>query len=358
MISLNVHLFLGTKFKGKKMNFFNYFFALFLFILSSCTSPSKILKSVNTRFPDNPGKVDRLAKGVFWMSWLGKDTVLNRMESINALVINLDVAPISYDFSWFNNQRRTLSYVADSTLAIAAVNSGYFEWLEDGGYVTFHKSKGEINQEVTIPNNHIRFWKHQSAFIQNGENNFSIIQGNQDLYRNLSSENIISGAPLLISDGVPVGKYFVKQKEGDKSHLPGEHPERHQAGYGPRMAFATTPNRRLILLSVDGRSPLAQGINAEELTDLLYDHFKANNAINMDGGGSLTMFVRGATPNGVVNYPSDQRKINPDGFDHIGQRKIGMGLLLIPKSESLRKKMEKKRVVIDSLAIDYIDNPK
>lgn len=340
------------------MKIIHYLFFLSLFFIISCSSPKEMFQKVNTRFPDNPGKMEKLAKGVYWMSWLGKDSILDRMESINALVINLDAAPIEYDFSWFNNQRSTLSHVADSTMAIAGVNSGYFEYLEDGGYVTFHKSKGQINQEVTISENHVRFWKHQSAFILNGEKNFSMIQGNQDLYRNLASENIISSAPLLISDGIPVGKYFVKQKEGDKSHLPGEHPDRHQAGYGPRMAFALTSNRQLILIAVDGRSPLAQGINAEELTVLLYDYFKANNAINMDGGGSLTMFVRGATPTGVVNYPSDQRKINPDGFDHIGQRKIGMGLLLIPKSKSLRKKMEKKVVISDSLAIDYIDNPK
>ena len=327
-------------------------------LFSACSSPNKILKSVNTRFPENPGKIQKLTKGVFWLSWLGKDTVLNRMESMNALIVNLESAPLSYDFSWFNDHRKTLSYVADSTLAIAAVNSGYFEYLNDGGYVSFHKSKGIVNQEVTIPENHTRFWKHQAAFVQNGEGNFAIIQGNQNVYKQLPLENIISSAPLLISDGVPVGKFFVTQKEGDKSHLPGEHPDRHQAGFGPRMAFATTPNRRLILLSVDGRSPSAQGINAEELTDLLYQYFKANQAINMDGGGSLTMFVRGATPTGVVNYPSDQRKINPDGFDHVGQRKIGMAFLLLPKSESLRKKMKKKEVTVDSLAMDYNDNPK
>jgi len=335
-----------------------YLMVFFIIIVAACSSPNKILKSVNTRFPENPGKIQKLTKGVFWLSWLGKDTVLHRMESINALVINLESAPLTYDFSWFNDHRKTLSYVADSTLAVAAVNSGYFEYLNDGGFVSFHKSKGQVNQEVTIPENHTRFWKHQAAFIQNGEGNFAIIQGNQYVYKQLPIENIISSAPLLISDGVPVGKYFVTQKEGDKSHLPGEHPERHQAGFGPRMAFATTPDRRLILLSVDGRSPSAQGINAAELTDLLYQHFKANQAINMDGGGSLTMFVRGATPTGVVNYPSDQRKINPDGFDHIGQRKIGMALLLIPKRKVLLRRMEKIKVAVDSLAMDYTDNPK
>lgn len=193
---------------------------------------------------------------------------------------------------------------------------------------------------------------------QNGEGNFAIIQGNQNVYKQLPIENIISSAPCLISEGVPVGKYFVNQKQGDTSHLPGVHPDRHQAGFGPRMVFASTPNRRLILLIVEGRSLSAQGINAEELTDLLYQYFGVSNAINMEECGSLTMFVRVATPTAVVNYPSDQRETNPDGFDHQGQRKIGMAFLLGPKSEYLRKRMKKIKVALDTLAMDYTDNPK
>ena len=137
------------------MKIIHYLFFLSLFFIISCSSPKEMFLKVNTRFPDNPGKMEKLAKGVYWMSWLGKDSILDRMESINALVINLDAAPVEYGFSWFNNQRSTLSHVADSTMAIAAVNSGYFEYLEDGGYVTFHKSKGQINQEVTISDNRV-----------------------------------------------------------------------------------------------------------------------------------------------------------------------------------------------------------
>jgi hypothetical protein len=96
---------------------------------------------------------------------------------------------------------------------------------------------------------------YRAAFIQIGEKKFSIIQGNQDLYRKIESENIIRGAPLLISEGILVGRYFVKSGAMENESLPGEHPDRHQAGFGPGMAFATTPDNHLILLAVDGRSP-------------------------------------------------------------------------------------------------------
>jgi hypothetical protein len=35
-----------------------------------------------------------------------------------------------------------------------------------------------------------------------------------------------------------------------------------------------------------------------------------------------------------------------------------MDFLILPKSVALKKKMEKKKVSIDSLAMDYLDNPK
>lgn len=327
-------------------------------LFASCSPTKDILTRVNQRFPNHPGKAEKIAKGIYWYSWLGEDKVLNRQESINVVDIDLDKADVIFDFAWFNDHRNTVSFVADTANAIVAVNSGYFEYLDDGGYVTFHKSDGNIDQRMTLPTDHIRYWKHQAAFVQTGEKSFGFIQGTQDIYEQLPFKNIISSAPLLISDGVPVGKYFVKQKTGDKSHLEGEHPDRHQAGNGPRTAFATTPDNHLILLTIDGRSPRAQGINAEEVTDLLYNYFHTTDAINMDGGGSISMFVRGATPTGVVNYPSDQRKTDINRFEHKGQRRIGMAFMVLPAKEKLRRKMSKIKVEADTEAIDYIDNPK
>lgn len=328
-------------------------FTIALFALS-CSSHKVILEKVNQRF-DRPGSVEKVDKGIYWFHWLGKDVVLDRNMSINLLDIDLEKAAVKFDFAWFNNHPATLSEIADTAFAIVGVNSAYFEKLDDGGYVSFHKSKGKVDQYVEVPTAHTRFWKHQAAFVQTGEKDFAFIQGNQRLYDSLHFDNIISSAPLLISDGVPVGKYFVTRKTGNKTDLESEHPDRHQAGLGPRMAYAKTANNHLLLIAVDGRSPKAQGINAEELTDFLSQYLHATDALNMDGGGSVTMFVRGATPTGVVNYPSDQRKTNINSFEHIGQRKNGAALLVIPTRPSTLKKMQQLKVAKDSIAFDYFD---
>jgi len=59
-----------------------------------------------------------------------------------------------------------------------------------------------------------------------------------------------------------------------------------------------------------------------ELQDLM-NKLGCKDALNFDGGGSTTMVIKGKTPNGVVNYPSDNRK-----FDHEGERKVANGLVV------------------------------
>lgn len=323
-------------------------------LLYNCSAHKAPLHSVNKRF-DRTGQAKKVAKGIYWYAWLGKDAVLDRNMSINLIDIDLNKAEVTFDFAWFNDQRATLSEIADSSLSIIAVNSAYFEKLNQGGYVSFHKSNGKVDQYVSVPETHTRFWKHQAAFVQTGDKSFAFIQGHQSMYDSLEFDNIISSAPLLISDGVPVGKYFVTRKTGDKSDLEREHPDRHQAGLGPRMAYAKTADNHLLLIAVDGRSPKAKGINAEELTVLLNEYLNATDAINMDGGGSVTMFVRGATNTGIVNYPSDQRKKDINSFGHFGQRRNGMALLVKPNNPKVLKKMQQLKVAKDTIALDYHD---
>jgi hypothetical protein len=332
--------------------------AIFLLVLLclAATSFGQILEKVNDRF-DQAGTRTRVSKGIYWYSWLGYDRVLGRNSSLNIIDIDLEKAEVEFDFAWFNEpaERATLSEVADTALAIVAVNTAYFEKLDNGGYVSFHKSDGKVDQYVELPADHTRFWKHQAAFVQTGPRSFACIQGSQRLYDSLGYDNIVSSAPLLLSDGIPVGKYFVERKTGDKSDLEREHPDRHQAGLGPRTALGLTSDQHLLILTVDGRSPRARGINAEELTDLFQQYLGAYSAINMDGGGSITLFVRGATPTGVVNYPSDIRKSDIDRFEHAGQRRIGMALLVKPTREKDLRKMKALTVAADPFAKDYQD---
>lgn len=69
----------------------------------------------------------------------------------------------------------------------------------------------------------------------------------------------------------------------------------------PRSAIASLADGRVLLLVVDGRQPdLSVGMSLDELARVLVE-LGAVDAINLDGGGSTTMIVKGK----ILNHPSD-----------------------------------------------------
>ncbi len=69
----------------------------------------------------------------------------------------------------------------------------------------------------------------------------------------------------------------------------------------PRTAIGVTSDRKVLLVTVDGRQPAySVGMTLVELTALL-SRLGATEALNVDGGGSTTMVVNGR----FVNRPSD-----------------------------------------------------
>ncbi|HYQ32380.1 MAG TPA: phosphodiester glycosidase family protein [Lapillicoccus sp.] len=91
----------------------------------------------------------------------------------------------------------------------------------------------------------------------------------------------------------------------------------------PRTAVGIDADgRRLYILVVDGRSTTSRGYTMVELADFM-TALGVENAINLDGGGSSTMYTRNYTGGmAVVNEPSDggERKVaNGFGLMYAGE---------------------------------------
>lgn len=90
----------------------------------------------------------------------------------------------------------------------------------------------------------------------------------------------------------------------------------------PRTAVGIDRDRdRILLMVVDGRSEKSRGVTLVELAMLLQEA-GAEEALNLDGGGSTTMVARDEDRRvGVVNAPSDgrQRKV-PNGLAFVSRR--------------------------------------
>lgn len=79
-------------------------------------------------------------------------------------------------------------------------------------------------------------------------------------------------------------------------------------GRAPRTALGVTPDRKLLLVVVNGRQEgLSVGLTLEELAGLMIE-LGARDAMNLDGGGSSTLVVRDR----VLNMPSGgvERPVN------------------------------------------------
>ncbi|MEC9489531.1 MAG: phosphodiester glycosidase family protein [Halanaerobiales bacterium] len=105
----------------------------------------------------------------------------------------------------------------------------------------------------------------------------------------------VGGGPGLLKDG--------------EVNITGEE-ERFQSDIlknrSPRTALGLTADQHLIMLTVDGRQQeISVGMSLEELALTLKD-LGAEDAMNLDGGGSARMVIRGFT----MNSPSEKRYIS------------------------------------------------
>nr|WP_283106399.1 phosphodiester glycosidase family protein [Shewanella submarina] len=106
-------------------------------------------------------------------------------------------------------------------------------------------------------------------------------------------ENVLSSGPTLIRQGI--GNQYEAEQGWPEAHLTSW-----IDGMHPRSTIAQTQNGTIILMVIDGRQPgYSTGISITDLRALLLT-LSVWNAINLDGGGSSTLWLN----NKVINRPS------------------------------------------------------
>lgn len=197
------------------------------------------------------------------------------------------------------------SELALKSSAFAAVNGSFFD-VKNGGAVDYIKINGQVLDSSQLDAKG-RLTFHQKSAIVIHNNKVSIARQTDSLdvkwAEKIAGENVLVTGPLLLwqGDSVPLSKIAFN----DNRH--------------PRTCACVTAKNELILLTADGRTAQAQGLNLHELAFLMKS-LKCRDAVNLDGGGSTTMYISGK---GVVNMPCDNKL-----FDHEGERKVSNVLIL------------------------------
>lgn len=114
--------------------------------------------------------------------------------------------------------------------------------------------------------------------------------------------DLVAGVPQLIKNS----KIDItwEQEKASKSFVETRH---------PRTAVAKLKDGKFLMLTADGRSELSAGLDLYDLAAYFLE-LGATDAMNLDGGGSTTMFLDGK----VVNKPSDKE----------GERKVSDAILV------------------------------
>ncbi|MBX6379375.1 MAG: phosphodiester glycosidase family protein [Thermoflavifilum aggregans] len=242
-------------------------------------------------------------------------------QVVNVLKLDLNNPSYKLKFVAIKNGLDSLSSVASNYDAVAGINGTF------GRTYSFVKVENQVVYPLTTPGG-LHWWSNEGAFFYNGQKDLKIAYGSKDDYLLSSYHNIFSGGPILIDNYNPVGETFIGDVSGiDIDTLDYSDYRRIMGQRNPRTVIALTADNQLLLVTIDGRFAESAGMTAKEATEFLIKYFNPQYAINMDGGGSTTMYVKGKGPNGIVNYPCDNKIHN-----HYGQRLL-YSFILITKAD-------------------------
>ena len=267
-------------------------------------------------FSTTPWETTDIGNGITWQHYHFKDKQLfNANENIHILRLKNKSKKAQLAFASAGDSLVFTSELARQSNALAAINGTFFD-VKKGGSVDFIKINGQILD--TTVHNFKKLAGHQQAAIVIKRNKMSIVKARDSIdfqwVTKLKYKDVMVTGPLLIWDNQPLP--LSKSAFNDNRH--------------PRTCACITNKNEVILMTIDGRTAESYGVSLPELTILL-QQLNCKNAINLDGGGSTTMWInpsntlKGQNTEGVgvINMPCDNKK-----FDHEGERKVSNILIL------------------------------
>ena len=249
----------------------------------------------------------------------GKNKTEVGFSRIN-VIPSLRVGNQEWEISGINRERKTDELIAftpefnrktltDNNGLEIIVEAGKVVWVGDKEGNHFIPSNGFVLSANGKSRENLLEKIKVGDTIRKGTRLFPVKLDGESEYAKMSPniEDIIGGVPQLIKNGKI--EITWEQEKSSKSFVETKH---------PRTAVAKLKDGKFLMVTVDGRSEESGGIGLEDLAKILLE-LGATDAMNLDGGGSSTMFLDGK----VVNNPSDKE----------GERRVGDAILV-----SLRKK--------------------
>ncbi len=186
--------------------------------------------------------------------------------------------------------------------AIAAMNAGFFDTgpgtcppldlvKADGEVLSYNRLTGGAQRSIGWDAER----RTQVAWVAKDQDWPAVVDG-------------LGAYPSLVTDGA-----VRLEPDRDSDFFDGRH---------PRTALGVRSDGTVLLVVVDGRTAAGVGMTLADLARHMVN-LGAVDAVNLDGGGSTTLWLRDQSINGVVNHPSDN-----GAADHGGERAVSDVLLV------------------------------
>lgn len=281
----------------------NFLYSLMLlFLVCSCTK-----KEEGTQLPydySQVAKVDlkelldkaewktkEVSPGLLW-KYYQFPQIFDSRQFINILEVDLKKG-YNIEIPYVKTGFLKTSEAAVSKNALVAFNGSYFN-TTTGGSTVFFKYDGQVVNNTVAGFN---TYRENGAVVLDNTGAPRIVGKPSTGWTALTEPVALAGGPLLMLDGKELTQLEVAFNTA-----------RH-----PRTAVGITAENKMIVVVIDGRSSQSQGMTIPQLSQLMAA-LGCTQALNLDGGGSSTVWVKGE---GIVNFPSDNGK-----FDHEGERGV------------------------------------
>lgn len=201
----------------------------------------------------------------------------------------------------------TTSALAARYDAIAAINGSFFNMKAPYGSVNYLRVDGSElapNAPDSYENPRRGRSTRQTGAVATFRGDIYVLKSDEIARweRDIEAEDVVTTGPMLLVAGEAEPQ--AKDKFNTNRH--------------PRTAVGVRPDGTVVLLVADGRNKQAAGLSMNELLQVM-QALGCADAVNLDGGGSTTMVVRGQ----VVNHPSDNKE-----FDAAGERPVANAIIV------------------------------
>lgn len=201
-------------------------------------------------------------------------------QQIHAVVIDLREPGVQIAATERSKRWSSVSEFAEEGEFAVAINGGF--WDRRGKPVGL--AVGQTPWTEAFDDDHIGFFAMRGgrAWISPPEATVTRLRG---------MHATVSGRPMLLRRGEVDGAALA---EAQRARF-----------RDPRTAVGVSKDgRRVFFVVADGRQERARGLTLYELAEL-FDELGAHHALNLDGGGSSTLFIKAL--GGVINVPSGSR---------------------------------------------------